>query len=90
MGSFLLRRSLQLLFVLWGGATLLFLLFYALPTNPAEQFASGGGNRSPDPTVVANLERQMGIQSSDDSRGFNATVTLPSLKQAASPTTSSS
>ena len=61
MGSFLLRRSLQLLFVLWGGATLLFLLFYALPTNPAEQFASGGGNRSPDPTVVANLERQMGI-----------------------------
>ncbi len=61
MGSFLLRRSLQLIFVLWGGATLLFLLFYALPTNPAEQFASGGGNRAPDPTVVANLERQMGI-----------------------------
>jgi ABC-type dipeptide/oligopeptide/nickel transport system permease component len=61
MGSFLLRRSLQLLFVLWGGATLLFLLFYALPTNPAEQFASGGGTRAPDPQVVANLEHQMGI-----------------------------
>ena len=61
MGSFLLRRSLQLVFVLWGGATLLFMLFNALPTNPAEQFASGGGNRAPDPQVVANLEKQMGI-----------------------------
>lgn len=61
MGSFLLRRSLQLLLVLWGGATLLFLLFNALPTNPAERFASGGGERAPDPQVVANLEEQMGI-----------------------------
>jgi ABC-type dipeptide/oligopeptide/nickel transport system permease component len=61
MGSFLLRRSLQLVFVLWGGATLLFLLFNALPTNPAERFASGGGERAPDPQVVANLEKQMGI-----------------------------
>ena len=61
MGSFLLRRSLQLLLVLWGGATLLFLLFNALPTNPAERFASGGGERAPDPQVVENLEKQMGI-----------------------------
>jgi len=61
MGSFLLRRTLQLIFVLWGGATLLFLLFNALPTNPAERFASGGGERAPDPQVVANLEKQMGI-----------------------------
>ena len=40
--------------------------------------------------IAKQLERQMGIQSSDDSRGFNATVTLPSLKQAALSTTSSS
>ena len=61
MGSFLLRRTLQLIFVLWGGATLLFLLFNALPTNPAERFASGGGQRAPNPQVVKNLEHQMGI-----------------------------
>ncbi|WP_426573107.1 ABC transporter permease [Aquihabitans sp. McL0605] len=61
MGSFLLRRTLQLLFVLWGSATLLFLLFNALPTNPAERFASGGGNRAPDPQVVHNLEVKFGI-----------------------------
>src|SRR6478736_4407202 len=61
MGSFLLRRSLQLIFVLWGGATLLFILFNALPTNPAERFASGNGNRNPDPQVVENLEKKFGI-----------------------------
>lgn len=61
MGAFLLRRSLQLILVLWGSATLLFLLFNALPTSPAERFASGGGNRAPDPVTVANLEHEMGI-----------------------------
>lgn len=40
--------------------------------------------------IAKQLERQMGIQSSDNASGFNATVTLPSLKQAAAPTTSSS
>lgn len=61
MGSFLLRRTFQLIFVLWGGATLLFLLFFLLPSNPAELVASGGGNRNPDPQVVANLEKKYGI-----------------------------
>lgn len=61
MGSFLIRRFLQLAFVLWGGATLLFFLFFLLPTNPAEQMASGGGNRAPDPQVVANIEEQLGL-----------------------------
>lgn len=61
MGSFLLRRTLQLLLVLWGGATLLFIIFNALPTNPAERFASGNGNRNPNPQVVENLEKKFGI-----------------------------
>jgi len=61
MGSFLLRRTFQLIFVLWGVSTLLFFLFYLLPSNPAEILASGGGNRAPDPQVVANLEVRMGL-----------------------------
>ena len=40
MGSFLLRRSLQLIFVLWGGATLLFLLHSG--GRPAVDSASFG------------------------------------------------
>ncbi len=64
MGSFLLRRTFQLIFVLWGGATLLFMLFFLLPSNPAELMASGGGNRNPDPQVVENLEKKYGLDKS--------------------------
>jgi len=61
MGYFILRRSLQLLLVLWGGATVLFVLFYVLPSNPAVLMASGNGSRNPDPQVVANLEAKYGL-----------------------------
>ena len=64
MGTFILRRLLQLLFVLWGGATLLFILFYLVGGNPAERMASGGGARNPDPQVVANLEARLGLDKS--------------------------
>ena len=36
--------------------------------------------------IAKQLERQMGIQSESDTRGFNSTVTLPSLKQPATAT----
>lgn len=61
MASFLVRRILQLLLVLWGGATILFLIFFVLSGNAAERHASGGGARNPDPQVVANLEKKFGI-----------------------------
>jgi ABC-type dipeptide/oligopeptide/nickel transport system permease component len=61
LGTFILRRLFQLVFVLWGGATLLFILFYVVGGNPAERMASGGGSRNPDPQVVANLEKRLGI-----------------------------
>ena len=64
MGSFLLRRTFQLIFVLWGGATLLYMLFFLLPSNPAELMASGGGSRNPDPQVVENLEKKYGLDKS--------------------------
>jgi ABC-type dipeptide/oligopeptide/nickel transport system permease component len=64
MASFLLRRTLQLLLVVWGGATILFLIFFIISGNPAEIIASGGGARNPDPQVVANLEKQYGLDKS--------------------------
>lgn len=57
---FIFRRFLQLLLVLWGGATLLFFLFFALPTNPAELLA-GGANKAPNPQVVANIKAKYGL-----------------------------
>ena len=60
MISFIIRRLFQLLFVVWGGVTLLFLLFFALPSNPAELLA-GGGNRVPNPQVVKAVEKKYGL-----------------------------
>lgn len=60
MAGFILRRLAQLLFTLWGGATVLFFLFFLLPENPAETLA-GSQNRAPDPVVVANIEKAYGL-----------------------------
>ncbi|NLD78450.1 MAG: ABC transporter permease [Acidimicrobiales bacterium] len=61
MGTFVLRRLFQLVIVLWGGATILFILFYMVGGNPAERMASGGGERNPNPQVVRNLEVRYGL-----------------------------
>ncbi len=61
MASFLLRRTLQLVLVLWGGATILFFLLFVVAGTPAERIASGGGARNPDPQVVANIEQKYGL-----------------------------
>ncbi len=61
MANFLLRRTLQLVLVMWGVATILFVMFFVISGNPAERIASGGGARNPDPQVVANLEKKLGI-----------------------------
>jgi oligopeptide transport system permease protein len=58
--SFIVRRLLQLLFVVWGGVTILFVLFFALPTNPAVLLA-GGASRAPDPHVVKAIEAKYGL-----------------------------
>lgn len=64
MVSFLLRRTIQLFLVLWGGATILFVLMFFISGNPAEKMASGGGERNPDPQVVENLEKKYGLDKS--------------------------
>lgn len=60
MPAFILRRLLQLVLVIWGGATLLFFLVFALPNKPAELLA-GGANRNPDPQVVKNVAKKYGL-----------------------------
>ena len=60
MPAFILRRLVQLVFVVWGGATLLFVLVYALPNKPAELLA-GGANRAPNPQVVKNVAAKYGL-----------------------------
>jgi len=60
MLSFIVRRLFQLIFVVWGGATLLFLLFFTLPSDPAVVMA-GGTNKTPDPQVVQNIREKLGF-----------------------------
>ncbi len=60
MTTFLLRRLLQLAFTLLGGFTLLFLLFFALPSDPAEQLAGGNGRNVPE-QVVENVRQKYGF-----------------------------
>jgi oligopeptide transport system permease protein len=61
MAYFLVKRVLQLLLVVWGGATILFLLFNALPGDPAERIAGGGNDRAPNPQVVENVRKNYGF-----------------------------
>jgi ABC-type dipeptide/oligopeptide/nickel transport system permease component len=55
--TFILRRLGQLLLTLLGGFTLLFLLFFTLPGDPAEIIAGGNG-KVPPPSVVQNVSRK--------------------------------
>jgi ABC-type dipeptide/oligopeptide/nickel transport system permease component len=57
--SFTIRRLFQLLFVIWGGVTIMFVLFY-VARNPAETMASGNG-RVPNPAVVKSIEKKYGL-----------------------------
>jgi peptide/nickel transport system permease protein len=60
MTSFIFRRLLQMVFVLWAGATLLFFLLFALPSSPGELIA-GGANRAANPQVVRNVNHKLGF-----------------------------
>ena len=60
MTTFLLRRSGQLVLTLLAGFTLLFVLFFALPSDPATKLASAEG-RAPDPITVQNIREQYGF-----------------------------
>jgi len=60
MGIFVLRRLWQLVVVLLGGFTIMFVLFFALPDDPAVILA-GGGTRVPPPQVIENTRVRFGL-----------------------------
>lgn len=60
MSTFIIRRLLQLVFVLWGTMTLMFFLFFLLPDDPANLIA-GGSDRTVDPQVIQNVREKYGF-----------------------------
>jgi ABC-type dipeptide/oligopeptide/nickel transport system permease component len=60
MTTFIVRRILQLVFVLWGAVTLMFLLFFLLPDDPARLLA-GGSERAVDEQVIQNVRARYGL-----------------------------
>jgi ABC-type dipeptide/oligopeptide/nickel transport system permease component len=60
MFSYLVRRVLQLLLVVWGAITLVFFLYFALPDDPATLLA-GGGNKAVPESVVRNTAKKYGL-----------------------------
>lgn len=61
MAVFIARRLLSLVVTLLGGFTLLFILFFALPSDPASKIASNNGGKNPSPVVVHNIEKRLGL-----------------------------
>ncbi|MCG6499022.1 ABC transporter permease [Kitasatospora sp. A2-31] len=55
MGSYVLRRVLQMIPVFFGATLLIFLLVYALPGDPVSALF---GQKAADPAVVANLKHK--------------------------------
>lgn len=61
MLSYIIRRLVIAIPVVWGALTLLFLLFIVVPGDPVDQIAGGGGQRAVTPEVRANVERRYGL-----------------------------
>jgi oligopeptide transport system permease protein len=58
MGTFFLRRFLQILLILWAGLTLLFFMFVAIPGSSLEERNS---ERSVSETTRKNFDRRYGL-----------------------------
>src|SRR5512142_2657669 len=58
MFAFVVRRMVGLVIVLFAITVMTFLIFFATPgVDPSRQFAG----RNPDPTIVANIRHQFGL-----------------------------
>ncbi|MET0159532.1 MAG: ABC transporter permease, partial [Acidimicrobiales bacterium] len=63
MLSYTIRRLLLVIPTVFLALSFLFLLFFALPGDPANLIAGGGG-RTPDPGVVERIEERYGLNDS--------------------------
>src|SRR4051812_2241745 len=61
MGGYILRRTLLVVPVVWGAITILFLIFFIVPSDPVDQIAGGGGARAVSPAIRANIEAKFGL-----------------------------
>jgi oligopeptide transport system permease protein len=59
MGKFVLRRLVQMLFVLLGATLILFVALFIVPGDPVGSLA--GSDRTRDPAVVASLKERYGL-----------------------------
>jgi oligopeptide transport system permease protein len=60
MLSYTIRRLLLVIPTVFFALSFLFLLFFALPGDPANLIA-GGGDRNPDPVVIQQVEERYGL-----------------------------
>ncbi len=60
MLSYTIRRLLLVIPTVFFALSFLFLLFFALPGDPANLIA-GGGDRNPDPIVIQQVEERYGL-----------------------------
>ena len=61
MGSYIVRRLILVIPVVFGSITLLFLLFFIVPGDPVDLIAGGGGSRAVSDSVRANVEAAYGL-----------------------------
>jgi ABC-type dipeptide/oligopeptide/nickel transport system permease component len=59
--SYIIRRLVVAIPVIWGTLTLLFILFLVVPGDPVDQLAGAGGTRAVTPAVRANVEARYGL-----------------------------
>jgi ABC-type dipeptide/oligopeptide/nickel transport system permease component len=61
MATYILRRLLLIIPVIWGAVTLLFVLFFIVPGDPVEVIAGGAEGRAVPENVRRNIEAQYGL-----------------------------
>jgi oligopeptide transport system permease protein len=59
MGKYILRRLVQMVFVLFGATVILFVALFILPGDPVASL--GGGDKARDPVVVESLRERYGL-----------------------------
>lgn len=72
MLTYLARRVLQGLLVLWATFTVTFVILYLLPSDPVEIMVSGGEQSVVDPALVEQLRQEYGLDKGPVGQYFSA------------------